>query len=204
MLKKVTAFVTRPNEMGSLDLLLFEHPWAGVQIPAGTVEEGEALEQAALREACEETGLTDLALHAYLGSAQDPMPADLYAITAYTRVYARPDATSFDWGYLRRGIAVTAGRTAADFTQITYIEHDCWPDPQYISMQITGWVPTSVLTNTQQRHFYHIEARTWPQETRWTTYTDNHTFTLFWASLDNLPAIIPPQDRWLSFLPEHR
>ena len=58
-LPKVTAFVTRTGQDGT-KLLLFRHPNAGIQIPAGTVEEGEMLEQAALREVAEETGLEDV------------------------------------------------------------------------------------------------------------------------------------------------
>ena len=49
VIEKVTAFVTRQWE-GERQLLLFKHPYAGVQIPAGTVEVGESPEQAALRE----------------------------------------------------------------------------------------------------------------------------------------------------------
>ena len=39
--EKVTAFITRRVDDGC-ELLLFEHPVGGVQIPAGTVEPGEA------------------------------------------------------------------------------------------------------------------------------------------------------------------
>ena len=39
-LEKVTAFILH-QEHGETELLLFEHPTAGIQIPAGTVEEGE-------------------------------------------------------------------------------------------------------------------------------------------------------------------
>lgn len=42
-------------------------PEAGTQIPCGTVEEGEDLESAMLREAVEETGLTNLHLKRFLG-----------------------------------------------------------------------------------------------------------------------------------------
>ena len=42
---------------GHAELLVFAHPLAGVQIPKGTVECGETLEQAALRELQEESGL---------------------------------------------------------------------------------------------------------------------------------------------------
>lgn len=44
-----------------------DHPEAGLQVPAGTMEPGEAPEDAALREAREETGLTDLTIVAFLG-----------------------------------------------------------------------------------------------------------------------------------------
>lgn len=65
--KKVVAYITRGDE-----LLVFTHrdfPEAGVQVPAGTVEAGEALDAAVLREVHEETGLPPTALRkpAYLG-----------------------------------------------------------------------------------------------------------------------------------------
>lgn len=40
-----------------MELLLFMHPNAGIQFPAGTVEEGELPEQAVLREVAEKTGI---------------------------------------------------------------------------------------------------------------------------------------------------
>ncbi len=64
--QKVVAYIT----LGSR-LLVFTHrdyPESGVQVPAGTVEEGEALDRAVLREAEEETGLKNLKLVKYLGS----------------------------------------------------------------------------------------------------------------------------------------
>jgi 8-oxo-dGTP pyrophosphatase MutT (NUDIX family) len=65
-IEKVTAFVTRMVH-GRQELLLFEHPCAGIQIPAGTVELAEAPEAAAIRETHEETGLIDVAIDQYLG-----------------------------------------------------------------------------------------------------------------------------------------
>lgn len=67
-IQKVLAYITRRDE-----LLVFTHrdfPEAGVQVPAGTVEEGETLDAAVLREVHEETGLPPAAVHvaAYLGN----------------------------------------------------------------------------------------------------------------------------------------
>ena len=46
---------------------------SGLQVPAGTLEEGESLEQAVLREAVEETGLTAVRIVRYLGVAEYDM-----------------------------------------------------------------------------------------------------------------------------------
>lgn len=71
MTDKVVAYITNGDR-----LLVFSHPHhpdAGIQVPAGTVEEGESHEEAVLREAVEETGLEDLALRSFLGSREyDP------------------------------------------------------------------------------------------------------------------------------------
>jgi 8-oxo-dGTP pyrophosphatase MutT (NUDIX family) len=63
--RKVFAYITHAER-----LLVFRHldfPEAGIQVPAGTVKEGEDLAEAVMREAQEETGLTDLVLVSYLG-----------------------------------------------------------------------------------------------------------------------------------------
>jgi 8-oxo-dGTP diphosphatase len=63
---KVFAYITNQNR-----LLVFSHPnfpEAGTQVPAGTVEQDEKLQNAVLREAYEETGLVGLKLIGYLGS----------------------------------------------------------------------------------------------------------------------------------------
>lgn len=195
---KVTAFVTRPSDKGH-DLLLFQHPNAGVQIPAGTVEEGETPEAAVLREAVEETGLAPLTIRRALGCAEQRLPEGHRVIGRSTKVYARPDLTSFDWSYLPAGIQVTASRRSLGFSQVTYEEYDREPDRQYVTMAITGWVPDEALADTIRRHFYELEY-VGPTEERWTVFTDNHTFTLFWAPLSALPEIVAPQNQWLEFL----
>lgn len=64
---KVVVYITQGKR-----LLIFRHteyPEAGIQVPAGTVNPGESLDAAAIRETCEETGLpeADLELRGFLG-----------------------------------------------------------------------------------------------------------------------------------------
>ena len=63
--RKVFAYITHGDR-----LLVFRHvdaPEAGVQVPAGTLHDGEAPEEGVMREAVEETGLMGLTLVGYLG-----------------------------------------------------------------------------------------------------------------------------------------
>jgi 8-oxo-dGTP pyrophosphatase MutT (NUDIX family) len=63
--RKVLAYIT-----SGTSLLVFRHPDfpdAGIQVPAGTVEDGEDPDTAVLREAAEETGLNGLQVDALLG-----------------------------------------------------------------------------------------------------------------------------------------
>ena len=65
------AYITHGNR-----LLVFEHadvPEAGIQVPAGTVEEHETPQAAVIREAREETGLKDLEFVTELGNFEHDM-----------------------------------------------------------------------------------------------------------------------------------
>jgi len=62
---KMLVYITHANR-----LLVFRHPHhpeAGIQVPTGTIEQGESPEDAALREAFEETGLSNLEIGTFLG-----------------------------------------------------------------------------------------------------------------------------------------
>jgi 8-oxo-dGTP diphosphatase len=63
---KVVAYITQGDK-----LLVFSQPLspeAGIQVPAGTIEEGESPDDAVLREAQEETGLSGIAMRSFLGT----------------------------------------------------------------------------------------------------------------------------------------
>ena len=69
--QRAYAYITNRN-----GLLVFTHtdfPEAGIQVPAGTVQPGEAPDDAVMREASEETGLTKLEFVGCLGSLERDM-----------------------------------------------------------------------------------------------------------------------------------
>jgi 8-oxo-dGTP pyrophosphatase MutT (NUDIX family) len=199
-LPKVAGLITRKKE-GGVDLLLFKHPYSGVQFPAGTVEEGEDPAVAVRREAFEETGLTDLRLVAHPGVLDDPAPDGYGFMLHPSTVYARPDPTSFDWARFMRGSMVRVLRRAEGYLQVSYEEPDRYPDAGFTTYVITGWVPATAVCYAQRRYFYHFEAQAWPGES-WQVRADYHRFTLFWAPLDALPEIIHPQQGWLPYVRE--
>jgi 8-oxo-dGTP diphosphatase len=79
--QKVVAYVVRDGR-----ILVFRHAdhdtldLAGIQVPAGTLRPGEPIEDAVLREAYEETGLTGLRIERYLGAAEYDMRPSADAI----------------------------------------------------------------------------------------------------------------------------
>lgn len=195
---KVTAFITRESEDGR-QLLLFQHPTAGVQIPAGTVEEGEDWQTAAIREAMEETGLKKLKFHAYLGKIENELAADEAVLTCDCQILSQPDAQSLPYQRpFTRGVTVNVGQLNGRFRQVFYTEYDQLPNPQAITLHIAGWLPQENLSQTKIRHYVHLLCQ---EETvdRWTLPSDNdHIFAPFWADLMPKPAVVPPQNRWLN------
>jgi 8-oxo-dGTP diphosphatase len=86
--RKVLAYVTHGGR-----LLVFRRPEseAGIQVPAGTIEEGEEPIDAVLREAREETGLEDLTVDAFLGESvrtfPEPRPDFPSGVTYHRYIY---------------------------------------------------------------------------------------------------------------------
>jgi 8-oxo-dGTP pyrophosphatase MutT (NUDIX family) len=175
----------------SVEILLFQHPSAGIQFPSGTVETGEDPQEAALREVFEETGLTQVNLDYYLGARIEAQPGCVYTLKT-SRVFSRPDPASFDWATLNKGLQVRLLRQQGNFMQVSYEEQDRFLEPQYISYQITGWLPADCLASQIRRHLFHL---TTDQATpaSWVNFADHHLFRPFWARLDKLPEIVWPQ-----------
>jgi 8-oxo-dGTP pyrophosphatase MutT (NUDIX family) len=75
--RRVVAYVTRVRD-GRTELLVFEdpeHPYIGVQVPAGRLDAGEELEAGLLRELAEEAGLTNARIVRELPGFEDHYPS---------------------------------------------------------------------------------------------------------------------------------
>jgi len=196
-LQKVTAFITRTGLDGP-ELLLFRHPTAGIQLPAGTVEWGETVESALLREVREETGLIEVRLVSLLAVLPVKLPDDQRAVLRFTKVFDEPvnDASSAGYG-LGRGSLIRLDGQVGKFSVVTYEDLDYNHEPPRVLVRFSGFVRTSLLTNRLERHCFHLMTN---QETlpTWSVVTDGHTFQLFWTPLVPRPALNPAQSEWLA------
>ena len=204
VVQKVTAFIVRERH-GIKELLVFKHPTAGIQIPAGTVEMGEDLETAVKREVYEETGLQFVEIENYLGCFENELEEGQRIIAETTQVYIEPNLNAIPYKRkLPKGLTVDYLSTQEDFTHISYIEYeyDQFHEPVYIDTNITGWVPNENISAQKKRHFFHLST---PEETpdAWELKSDQgHIFKPYWTPFSPKPQIIPPQDKWLDFVYE--
>lgn len=190
---------------GVKELLVFTHPTAGIQIPAGTVEEGEDIETAVKREIHEETGLQFVEIENYLGCFENELEHNQRIIAETTQVYIEPDLDAIPYKRkLPKGLTVDYLSTQKDFTHISYIEYeyDQFHKPVYIDTNIAGWVPNENISAQKKRHFFLLTTK---KETAdaWELKSDQgHIFKPYWTPLSPKPQIIPPQDKWLDFVYE--
>ena len=204
VVQKVTAFIIRKRN-GAKELLVFKHPTAGIQIPAGTVEVGEDIEAAVKREAYEETGLQSVEIEDYLGCFENELASNQRIIAETTQVYIEPDLDAIPYKRkLPKGLTVDYHSTREDFIHISYIEYeyDEFHKPTCIDANITGWVPNENISAQKKRHFFHLSTQEKTADA-WELKSDQgHIFKPYWTPLSPKPQIISPQDRWLDFVYE--
>ncbi len=200
---KVTALIVRQGPAGR-EVLLFRHPTAGVQIPAGTVEVGEDPLAAGLREAREESGLPNLEIVRELGIRDTELPEGEALLGAPCTVYSRPDPASWDWVHLPPGGRVYVLRGEGDWVQIDFQEPNRFPDPEYLTFRVTGWVRREVICTAVRRHIYLLAPTGPTPDEGWEVDIDYHIFRPFWAPVDEAlrsgAGVIQSQRAWLDYL----
>lgn len=208
---KVAALITR-GEGAERELLVFRHPSAGIQLPAGTVERGEAIEAALLREVREETGLIDVVLVKRLATFSEGVGPDDRMITSAVRLRVEPSEAA-SWIEVTLGprhIASTLGRglwvrhlrgeagyiVEGGFARIGYDLYDIRGPHDWVLLQtIAGWVPLAAISADVRRHLFHLEA-TGPTPDRWLHDGDVPGCELYWTPLAQDPGLVRGQDRW--------
>lgn len=197
-LHKVTALVTRETEKGR-ELLLFRHPTAGIQLPAGTVELNELPEIAVLRELQEETGIKDATLLSKIGEMLQPIPPQLYYILRTTKLFDEPTHDANTTGFtLFRGAAIRHLQDCQTFAQVAFEEYDLGQTPPTLVFYQEGYVRRSLLTRSVLRHFYHLTL-THDTPTEWDQWADGHLFHCYWSPLQPIPQLVWSQQDWLTF-----
>ena len=172
---KVTALITRLGAAGP-EVCVFDHPSAGVQLPAGTVEPGEDIHAGVLREAFEETGLAGLRIQSEV-AVLPPAPAG-------AGVLCRPIALS--------GRTISAGQLARVLERTA----------DTLRIEVGGTkcvVPREAVAVDARRHLIHLicEAAT-PVE--WFVVTPDgggHGWRCHWLPLEDAPRLTAQQQPWL-------
>jgi 8-oxo-dGTP pyrophosphatase MutT (NUDIX family) len=176
---KVTALITRPGPAGP-ELLVFEHRLTGVQLPSGTVEEGESFAMAAFREGWEETGALGLELVRDLAVTRRQYAGRGGAVVR--DVVA--DGRSYPRGNHLNILRIDGDEAAAELWDGTPIE-----------------LPTTLITRSEERHVFHLRA-TVEMPDEWLVVSPDGGGTdwwCFWATIDEAhgTAIHEYQRDWL-------
>ena len=195
--RKVTCFVTRGSGEDA-QLLVHWHTGAGTQVPAGTVEEGESFDEAAIREVREETDLEGLQLLRRLGSRTSDVPEGQAVLRREESLKIRPaaDGPVTSWRLGRVAVDVVARDT--NFARVLYQESVTEDGSELVVARFEGWVSADNLLYRQERYFYQFHA-SGDAPDRWTTIeNDRYEFHLYWVPLVPKPSLlIAPQQQWL-------
>jgi 8-oxo-dGTP pyrophosphatase MutT (NUDIX family) len=189
-LAKITAFVVTADE--PQHLLVFRHPTAGLQLPAGTVGPGEAPVAAAKREVWEETGLEVASRGVVLGEQLSELGPDRAVML---------ETVATDGNTFRRGhhVKVLAHDQARKTARIREEILDYATTPPKVISAIEGDVPAAALAYRIRRNFVLFIEPVQRAEP-WVRRADGHDFVVSWTRLsEDIPLVegLKNQKAWL-------
>lgn len=190
--EKVTVFVLRSSPTGP-QLLTFVHPAGGRQLPAGSVEPGERLEEAALREVREETGVADLCGLARLGEEVEELGDEAVAIVDARVVDPSRDGIQV----IKRGHRVRVEARVGEGFRVAQLVYDLTIEPAREIPGIRGEAVGADFARRVRRTFWFARAEAGGPD-RWVQAADGHRFHVEWVSLRPPADLVADQARWLA------
>jgi 8-oxo-dGTP pyrophosphatase MutT (NUDIX family) len=193
---KVAAFITR--DQSELDqLLVFEHPMGDIQLPAGTVELGESIEDAVIREVHEETGIDHAKIIAKLRSFARTLPEHDKIVTRMSKIFSEPAFDSSSEGYgLTRGTPVEVVAEIGPFVEIVTDPLDFSHSPPERVYRVRGYIRKSLLASKIRRHLFHLKVGEIMPDS-WTIFSDGLNFQLTWVPIGSKTGLNPRHNQWL-------
>jgi 8-oxo-dGTP pyrophosphatase MutT (NUDIX family) len=190
-LGKVTAFVVTADKPHHL--LVFKHPTAGLQLPAGTVERDEDPVVAARREVWEETGLEVTSRGEVIGEQVSQLGSDRAVLL---------ETVNRDNGIFQRGhqVSVLAHDEARGRAQIREEIFDYGVAPPNLLSFTDGEVSADALAYRIRRTFVLFVEQVRIAEP-WIQRADGHDFEVQWTRLrQDVPLVdgLKNQKKWLT------
>jgi 8-oxo-dGTP pyrophosphatase MutT (NUDIX family) len=195
--RKVTCFVTR-GDGDAAELCVFWHELSGVQVPAGTVEDGETFEEGARREAREETALEGLQLAACLGSRMSELNETWSVLRREVALRVHPDASTpvTQWT-LARNLNISVVDRQDGFARVVFAERDLEDERGLVLARFEGWVAEADLFARQERRFYHFRAPAGSPDSWQTIENGAYELHLYWVPLRPKPGLLRACQEWL-------
>ena len=192
--RKVTVFVTR-GAAPCREILTFIHPFGGRQLPAGSVEKGEAPIESARREVWEETGVRDIEQIALLDVATVQIDG-IGFLRAHLGVHSDADENAPVLEILPRGYKVSINEQQGGWVHVSHRTYDFNATPEAVLHEVSGWVPEAHVARVLERYHYHIIAAADGRQS-WTRAADGHVFQVKWVPLTPPPRLVFEQQDWL-------
>jgi len=191
--EKVAVIGFRGNSRQSF--LAIQHPTAGLQLPAGSVEPGEQPDAAASREFMEETGIAAISNLREIATIDEDLRGSAITKTAID-LFDDPSFTKSSQHRIPRGFRVQILQSLREAINVRYTEWLFKASAQEPSWSVEGWTERGFIEARLLRHLYVCDVPD-ISANHWMHAMDGHLSELGWYDVEMHPPLIPPQDRWL-------
>lgn len=199
-MEKVTAFILRNNQD---EILLFQHKDNSIQLPAGTVEQNETIEEALYREIFEETGILKSSIHNIkkIPIINNDLANNELVIEKEATIFSEACLDSFAWGNIRKGITVNEMHRENGFIQIDYTEYQDEIKKEILNFRLLCWIKEECTSSIKTRHYYYVYVN--EQKDNWTKKVDNTVFNMFWHKIEDGNICTGIQSNWFQLMADY-